>query len=186
MIYLELFWSFFQIGLMSIGGGYAALPLIQQQVIVIHPWITAEDFTNLITLAEMTPGPIAINAATFVGTQVGGIWGGLTATAAFLTAPLIIVLFLAFLFKKYQNLSAVQGVMSGLRPAVVSLIASAGLSILLIALFEKGLSENIDLIQTAIFAASIFALRKFKKLNPVFVILGAGAIGAAVYLTGLI
>ena len=73
MIYLELFWSFFQIGLFSIGGGYAAMPLIQNQVVDIHPWLTMTQFADIMTIAEMTPGPIAINSATFVGIQVAGL-----------------------------------------------------------------------------------------------------------------
>ena len=82
MIYLELFWSFFQIGLFSIGGGYAAMPLIQNQVVDIHPWLTMTQFADIMTIAEMTPGPIAINSATFVGTQVAGLPGALIATIA--------------------------------------------------------------------------------------------------------
>lgn len=76
MIYLELFWSFFQIGLFSIGGGYAAMPLIQNQVVDVHPWLTMTQFADIMTIAEMTPGPIAINSATFVGIQVAGLLGG--------------------------------------------------------------------------------------------------------------
>ena len=80
MIYLELFWSFFQIGLFSIGGGYAAMPLIQNQVVDIHPWLTMTQFADIMTIAEMTPGPIAINSATFVGIQVAGLPGAIIAT----------------------------------------------------------------------------------------------------------
>ena len=80
MIYLELFWSFFQIGLFSIGGGYAAMPLIQNQVVDIHPWLTMTQFADIMTIAEMTPGPIAINSATFVGIQVAGLPGAVIAT----------------------------------------------------------------------------------------------------------
>ena len=79
MIYLELFWSFFQIGLFSIGGGYAAMPLIQNQVVDIHPWLTMTQFADIMTIAEMTPGPIAINSATFVGIQVAGLPGAVAA-----------------------------------------------------------------------------------------------------------
>ena len=80
MIYLELFWSFFQVGLFSIGGGYAAMPLIQDQVVDIHPWLTMTGFADIMAIAEMTPGPIALNAATFVGIQVAGLPGALIAT----------------------------------------------------------------------------------------------------------
>ena len=88
MIYLQLFWSFFQIGLFSIGGGYAAMPLIQHQVVELHPWLTLTQFADIMTIAEMTPGPIAINSATFVGMQVAGLPGALVATAGLCPALL--------------------------------------------------------------------------------------------------
>ena len=80
MIYLQLFFSFIQVGMFSIGGGYAAMPLIQNQVVELHPWITMAEFTDLVTIAEMTPGPIAINAATFVGIRIAGLPGAVAAT----------------------------------------------------------------------------------------------------------
>ena len=92
MIHLELFWSFFQIGLFSIGGGYAAMPLIQHQVVELHPWLTLEQFSDIITISQMTPGPIAINSATFVGLQLGGLPGALVATAGCVLPSCIIVL----------------------------------------------------------------------------------------------
>ena len=103
MIYLELFWSFFQIGLFSIGGGYAVLPLIQNQVVDIHPWLTMTQFADIMTIAEMTPGPIAINSATFVGIQVAGIFGALIATFGYIFAPCIIVMTLAFIYYRFKG-----------------------------------------------------------------------------------
>ena len=88
MIYLQLFISFLQIGLFSIGGGYAAMPLIQNQVVELHPWLTLQEFTDLITIAEMTPGPIAVNSATFVGIRIAGIPGALVATLGCITPAL--------------------------------------------------------------------------------------------------
>lgn len=184
MIYLELFWSFFQIGLMSIGGGYAAIPLIQQQAVDIHAWLTVEEFANLITIAEMTPGPIAINSATFVGNQTAGILGGVIATIGCIFAPCIIVLTLALLFKRYKNLNAVQGVLSGLRPAVVALIASAGVAILILALWGGVVTKDINIVQAVIFILGLLIMRKFKKLNPIIIMVGAGIIGVAVYFIG--
>lgn len=104
MIYLELFWSFFQIGLFSIGGGYAALPMIQQQIVELHGWLTMTSFTDVVTIAEMTPGPIALNAATFVGTQLAGLPGAIIATLGCVTPSCIIVIFLAWLYSKYREL----------------------------------------------------------------------------------
>ena len=97
MIYLELFWSFFKIGLLSIGGGYAAMPIIQNQVIDIHHWLTMTQFTDIITIAEMTPGPIAINSASFVGIQVAGFCGAVIATVGCVFPSCIIVMVLAYI-----------------------------------------------------------------------------------------
>ena len=135
MLMLELFFSFFQIGLFSIGGGYAAMPLIQNQVVQLHSWLSMGEFADLVTIAEMTPGPIAINSATFVGNRVAGIPGALVATLGCVLPSSIIVIALAWFYFKYRNLTVVGGVLSGLRPAVVAMIASAGLSILLLNIF---------------------------------------------------
>ena len=135
MIYLELLWSFFQIGLFSIGGGYAAMPLIQNQVVDLHPWLTMQEFADIMTIAEMTPGPIAINTATFVGIQVAGIPGAILATVGCVMPSCVIVLLLAFLYYRFRGLSLVQGILSGLRPAVIAMIASAGISLILMAFF---------------------------------------------------
>ncbi|MDD3335027.1 MAG: chromate transporter, partial [Eubacteriales bacterium] len=138
MIYLELFWSMFQIGLFSVGGGYVAIPLIQHQIVELHGWLTATEFTDIITIAEMTPGPIAINSATFVGIRVGGMLGALVSTFACVLPSCVIVVLLAKLYYRYRNLNAIQYVLEGLRPAVVAMIASAGLGIVLLAFFEQG------------------------------------------------
>lgn len=182
MIFLQLFWSFFQIGLFSIGGGYAAMPLIQNQVVSIHSWLSMEEFADIITIAEMTPGPIAINSATFVGTKVAGLPGAVIATAGCVVPSCIIVLTLAFVYYRYRALSLVQGVLGGLRPAVVAMIASAGLSILLLALFSGGAYrlENLNWVAVALFSAALIVLRKWKP-NPVFVMLGCGLVGMVVY-----
>lgn len=116
-------------------GGYAALPLIQQQVVDIHGWLTMTEFADVITIAEMTPGSISINSATFVGTKIAGMPGAVIATIGCVLPSFVIVLTLAFCYYKYKNLTVVQGALSCLRPAVVSLVANAGLAILLLAVF---------------------------------------------------
>ena len=113
MLYLQLFWSFFQIGLFSIGGGYAAMPLIQNQVVDLHHWLTLSEFTDLITISQMTPGPIAINSATFVGIRIGGVGGALVSTLGCILPSLIIVMTLAYFYTKYKNIAVIQGVLSG-------------------------------------------------------------------------
>ena len=135
MIYIELFLAFLQIGAFSFGGGYAAMPLIQAQVIDKYGWLTISDFTDLITISQMTPGPIAINSATFVGDQIAGIPGAIVATFGCILPSCIFVTALAWLYSKYKNLIMLQGILESLRPAVVAMIASAGISILLPAFF---------------------------------------------------
>lgn len=187
MILLQLFWSFFQVGLFSIGGGLASMPLIQNQVVDIHPWLTLTEFTDLITIAEMTPGPIAINSATFVGIRIAGLPGAIIATIGCVLPSCVIVSILAFIYFKYKDLSVIQGVLSGLRPAVVALIASAGLSILTLAIFgEHGFSLKIgaiNFISVFLFTIALFILRKYKP-NPIYVMLGSGFIGGFIYLLG--
>ena len=184
MIYLKLFWSFIQIGLFSIGGGYAAMPLIQNQVVIANKWLTMSEFADVVTIAEMTPGPISINAATFVGTRMAGPLGAVIATVGCILPACIIVSTLAFLYRKYHNLDVVQGVLGGLRPAVVGMIASVGMSIILMA-FLNGTAallglKTVNLYAVGIFAVSLFLLKKF-KLNPIFIMLGAGLVGLVVY-----
>ncbi len=178
MIYLKLFWSFIQIGLFSIGGGYAAMPLIQAQAVEQNAWLSINEFIDLITIAEMTPGPIAVNSATFVGIRIAGIGGAIVATLGCILPSLIIVSLLSYVYTKYKNISILQSVLKSLRPAVVALIASAGLSILLKVVFGGGamVLANINVIGICLFAAAFFVLRKF-KWNPILVMTLCGAAG---------
>ena len=184
MIYLQLFWSFFQIGLFSIGGGYAAMPLIEEQAVDIHGWLSYTQFADLMTIAEMTPGPIAVNSATFVGTQVAGLLGAVIATLGCIAPACVIVLGLTFLYYKYNGLTIVQSILKSLRPAVVSMIASAGLSLFLMALYgQKNLPSDFlkfDYWALLIFLAAFFILRKW-KVNPILVMVIAGVFGILIY-----
>lgn len=180
MIYLELLASFIQIGLFSIGGGYAAMPLIQHQVVDLHGWLTMTQLGDIIAIAEMTPGPIAINAATFVGIQVGGLPGALVATLGSVLPSCVIVLLLAFLYYKFKGLTVIQGILAGVRPAVVAMIASAGVSLVLTAFYNTSALPadwgSIRWVAVAIFAAAFLVLRKWKP-NPIWVMAGAGVLG---------
>lgn len=169
-IYLQLFLSFLQVGLFSIGGGYAAMPLIQSEVVYGHGWLTMSEFTDLITIAEMTPGPIAVNSATFVGIRIAGAPGAIIATFGCILPSCFIVSLLAFIYYKYKNVSTLQSVLASLRPAVVALIAAAGFSILKNVAFNGGAiqTDNLNWIGLVLFAAAFFVLRKF-KWNPVLV-----------------
>lgn len=184
MIYIELLLSFFQIGLFSFGGGYAALPLIEQELIHVQGWISTQQFIDILTLSEMTPGPIAINAATFSGNQIAGIFGGVVATVGVTLPSIIIVQILAYFYFKYKNITMVQGIIQGLRPAVVALIASAGLTIFLTAMFGHSdwpleLTE-LNWISVVFFAIAIYLMRRYKA-SPIQVMIITGIAGGIVY-----
>ena len=115
MIYLQLYLSFLQVGLFSVGGGYAAMPLIRSQVVELHPWMTLQEFTNLITIAEMTPGPIAVNCATFVGLRIAQLPGAVIATLGCITPALVLVSLLAWCYRRWRDLSVLQSVLACLR-----------------------------------------------------------------------
>ena len=187
MIYLELFWGFLKIGLFSFGGGYAAMPLIQEHVVSMHNWLSMAEFTDLITISQMTPGPIAINSATFVGIKIAGIPGALVSTAGCILPSCIIVLMIAKLYMKYRGMHMLQGILNSLRPAVVAMIASAGISVLITALW--GSAELISLAGTnwilaAIFVLCVVLLRKF-RMNPILVMVLAGVVKAGVSVLSL-
>lgn len=182
MIYLQLFFSFLQIGALSFGGGYAAMPLIQEQVVTLHGWLSVEAFTDLVTIAEMTPGPIAVNSATFVGTQIAGPCGAVVATFGCILPSCIIVTLLAYIYTKYRNMSLLQGTLASLRPAVVAMIAKAGVTILVSSFFTSGtvglIRENICIRMAVFFGAALVLLRKF-KMNPILVMVLCGVANVA-------
>ncbi|MBR1758307.1 MAG: chromate transporter [Lachnospiraceae bacterium] len=177
MIYLQLFLAFLQIGAFSFGGGYAAMPLIREQVILHYGWLSEADFANLVTISEMTPGPIAINGATFVGNQVAGILGALAATAGCVLPSCVFVSLLALLYKKYHEMPLLKGVLGTLRPAVVSMILAAGLGILIPTIFTTGtvsfVAGNVQWRFVLYFIGCLVLLRKW-KLNPILVMVISG------------
>lgn len=185
MIYLELFLSFLRIGCFSIGGGYAAIPLIQSQAVETQGWLTMAEFTDLVTIAEMTPGPITVNAATFVGVRVAGLAGAVAATLGCILPSCIIVSALAWLYYRYRGLSALQSVLSCLRPAVVALIAGAGLSILSQAAFggDSVALANLNWVGLALFAAAFWGIH-CRKWNPIFTMLLCGGVNILLGIVG--
>ena len=182
MIYVELFLTFFLIGMFTIGGGYAMLSLIQNQVVTIHGWIDDTTFTDIVAISQMTPGPIGINSATYVGYEVLSkagasellsILGSFTATFAVVLPSFFIVLLLAKVYVRWKEHPIFRGVMTGLRPAVLGLIGTAAL----------GLATADNFIDWKSFVICIIAFIAlyFKKLGP-FSIIGIGAIvGLLVY-----
>lgn len=180
MIYLELFWTFIQIGAFSFGGGYAVLPMIQKYVVQQQQWITLGELADITSISQMTPGPIAINAATFVGVKVAGVGGGIIATIGCVLPSFILLIFLAYYFFKHSNLNFIQNILKGLRPAIVSLIALAAISLTMTAFWTNPQAnllsfDNINHIGVVSAAISLILLIKF-KLDTIGVI----AIGAII------
>lgn len=188
MTLLSLCWSFFQVGLFSIGGGYAAIPLIRQQVVDTHTWLSISEFADVVTIAEMTPGPIMINSATFVGIRVCGFLGGVLATFSTIIPSLIIVTLLSKVYQKYSHTRLMQNTLSSLRSAVVGLVASATLVIFSGAVTTVAAqtgAKAFDWIQVLIFAGA-FVLIRFLKKSPIPVMIGCGAAAVVIgMLTGV-
>lgn len=174
---LKLFISFIKIGLFSFGGGYAALPLIQQEVVVENAWLGASEFNDLITISQMTPGPIAINSASFVGTRVAGLAGAMVATAGCILPSAIIVGILSYFYKKYKDLALIENILKYLRPAIVVMILIAGLDIGKTALFGEAAPDlaSFDIKMLGIFIGSLIIMLK-KDLDPIKVMLAGGAV----------
>ena len=178
MIYLQLFLSFLQVGMFSVGGGYAAMPLIQSQVVEQHGWLTMQEFTDLITIAEMTPGPIAVNSATFVGLRIAQVPGAIIATLGCITPALFFVSLLSYIYRKYKDISLLQSVLACLRPVIVALIFGAGLVVL--GESAKTLA-NVDWIGIGSFASAFFVLRKL-KWNPILTMCLCGVAGLGLHI----
>lgn len=174
---IKLFISFLKIGLFSFGGGYAALPIIQEEVVDLNNWLTLSEFNDLITISQMTPGPIAINSATFVGTRLAGFPGALAATLGCVLPSSIIVGTISYFYKKYKNLDAMTNILYFLRPAIVSMILIAGVQILRTAFFDINAItiSNLDYLMLVIFVAALFAMYKFKT-DPIKIMLASGAV----------
>lgn len=174
---IKLFLSFLKIGLFSFGGGYAALPIIQEEVVNLNNWLSLSEFNDLITISQMTPGPIAINSATFVGSRIAGFPGALAATFGCVLPSAIIVGTISYFYKKYKNLDTMTNVLYFLRPAIVSMILIAGVQILRTAFFDTNAISlaNLDYLMVTIFAVSLFVMFKFKT-DPIKIMLASGAV----------
>ena len=175
MIYLQLFLSFLKIGAFSFGGGYAAMPMIQQQMVDAYHWLSVSEFGDLVTISQMTPGPIAINAATFVGIRVAG-WQGRLCNDG-MCIPCVIVTAIAYFYVKYRHMEGLQMVLNTLHPAVIALILTSGITILAQAFFQGSHIEfqQINWIQGGIFIICMYLLLRRKK-DPIIVMLLAGVL----------
>lgn len=191
MILLKLWFTFLKIGLFSFGGGYAMIPMIEKEI-ERNGWLSASEFFDMIAIAEMTPGPIAVNSATFVGYKAAGILGGLFATIGVSIPSLALILIISKYFFKFQNHPLKTTIFYGIRPVIAGLIATAAFFVSETAIFKKKLSmdllvniisqplEVLNLESIFIFLVSLVALNKF-KLHPILTIALSGVLGILLF-----
>ncbi len=198
MIYFELFYTFFMIGIVTFGGGYAMLPMIQEQVGL--RWghiISQEALVNFVAVSESTPGPFAINMATYVGSAVGGqdagfgmaVFGSFCATLGVVLPSFVIILIVAKCYDRFRTSSLVRGCMSGLKPAVVGLIGGAIVSVAVTVFFPAGLSLSVFSAPSFYLSAAIFGVMlvlAFKKVHPIILICISAAVGIIAGYAGLL
>ena len=182
MIYLQLFYTFFKIGLFGFGGGYAMLSMIQGEVVTRYGWVSSQEFTDIVVISQMTPGPIGINAATYVGfTSTGSVWGSVIATFAVVLPSFILMLTISKFFLKYQKHPVVESIFNGLRPAVVGLLASAALVLMNVENFGSPTEDIYSfVISIIIFLIAFIGTRKYKA-NPILMIIACGIAGLLLY-----
>ncbi len=173
MTFIQLFVTFTKIGLFAFGGGSATIPLIEREIVIGLQWLSHSEFLELIAISELTPGPIAINAATFVGYKVGGIWGSTIATIGVCLPSVTLILVVAHLLQKFEANIWADRIVRGLRPAIIALIAAAAFSIA-----GKGITD----IKGIIMAIASFLVLRTRKINPILVLILAGVLGIIVYL----
>ena len=187
MIYLQLFWTFFKIGLFTFGGGYAMIPMIQQECTA---WLTESDIVNFIAVSESTPGPFAINIATFVGASQKGVLGALCTTLGVVLPSFIIILLIAAIIKNLLKFAGVKAALSAIRPAVVAMITATAFTLFLsvvIGTSKIGTAARFDwkalvILAIVIIAAVSWKAWRKKAISPILLILFSGALGVAFYL----
>lgn len=194
MTYLILFLEFFKMGALTFGGGYAMIPFIQETV-ASHGWLTTEELVDFIAVSESTPGAFAVNISTYVGSQVGGILGAMCATVGLVLPSFLLILLIAKGYEKFKDNRIVKGVMLGLKSTVVGLIAATVLTVGFSVMFPRGFaldavgsylaSTNLWFI-LIVFGSMLFLLLRFKKFNPILVIVISAVLGVGAGYTGII
>ncbi|HEY4543823.1 MAG TPA: chromate transporter [Tissierellaceae bacterium] len=169
---LQLFLSFFKIGAFSFGGGYAMLPLLEKEIIITHNWLTSQEFVDIFAISEMTPGPIAVNSATFLGYKVAGFLGAIVATFAVILPSFIVITFLYLSIEKFKDSKYLDWIFQGIRPVVLGLILAAGITVA-----KTGVTD----IRGLFIAGLLFYVVSFKKLNPIWAIVLGGLLGVVLY-----
>ncbi len=193
---LQIAWTFFVIGAFTIGGGYAMLSLIQNEVVAVHGWISESTFTDIVAISQMTPGPIGINSATYVGYEVMlgatglhwmGVIGSLVATLALILPSFIIVLLIVRFYTKFRGSTLYEGTMGWLRPTVVGLIAAAAV-ILAVRTTWTGCVPSLEIVRenfvdwkSWLLLAAAFAASLWARVNPIIIILAGAAAGLLLY-----
>jgi len=168
MVIFKLFWEFFKIGLFTFGGGYAMIPLIEKEIVNKYHWLTMEQFTDLIAIAEMTPGPIAINSSTFVGYKVAKFWGAVFSTLGVVLPSFLIIWAIASVFFSFQDNQIVQAAFKGLRPAILGLVIIAALSI-----GKVSISDYRSILILAFVVAGVWLL----KIHPILALVVSALVG---------
>ena len=190
MLFLQLFYTFFKIGLFGFGGGYAMLSMIQGEVVTRHGWISAQEFTDIVAISQMTPGPIGINSATFVGystlidagyTPAMTVLGSATATFAVILPSFILMLIISRYFLKFQKHPVVMAVFSGLRPAVVGLLAAAALLLMNSENFGSPTDDMRSFIISCLIFLVVFIATRHFKISPILMIVISGIAGLLLY-----
>lgn len=190
MIFLELFYTFLKIGLFSFGGGYGMLSVIQGEVVTRHGWLSAAEFTDIVAISQMTPGPIGINSATYVGysavmnatgSEAWAILGSLVASFAVMLPSVVLMLIVSRFFMKYYKHRNVEAVFKVLRPAVVGLIASAALLLMTEENFGSPVGSPLQFGVSVVLFVAAFVAMKFFKASPILILLLAGIFGGVFY-----
>lgn len=190
MIFLQLFYTFVKIGLFSFGGGYGMLSVIQGEIVTRHAWLSSSEFADIVAVSQMTPGPIGINSATYVGytavvngggSELMGVLGSLTASVAVMLPSVVLMLLVSRFFMKYSRHSSVEAVFEGVRPAVVGLIASAALLLMTEDNFGSPISSPLQFYVSIVLFAAAFVALKFFKVSPLLLLLLAGIFGGVFY-----
>ena len=177
MIYLQLFISYLKIGFFGFGGGYAMLSLIQHEIVEQQGWITASQFADIVAISQMTPGPIAINSATYIGYTVAGFWGSVVATVAVCLPALTVMLALTKYFLRLKDNRYISGMLMAMKPVVIGMILAAAL--LLILPQHGSQSSFIDHWSWILFAATLYA--SYRKVNPILLIVLSAIAGILIY-----
>ncbi len=173
MVYLRLFYTFLKIGMFSFGGGYAMLPLIEKEVIHLNSWVQYEEFIDIIATSQMTPGPIAINSATFIGYKIGGIWGSVVSTLGVILVPTIIILILSRFVYQFKNSKVVTWIFDGLRPALIGLILASAFSVARTSIYSGS---------TLLIAFVALILIWKTKIHPIATIMTSGLLGLLLFI----